>query len=252
MGVLALTGGPRSADVEWPKWPMTTSAVEEAGLEVLRSGRWWAHSQGEATGWAHLQEEPPSHVGRFQRAFARRHGASFGIAATNGTATLEIALRALAVGPGDEVIVPAYTFVATATAVLMVGAKPVFVDVDAGTLNLDTSRLEEAISDRTRSIIPVHFAGQPSAMDAIRAIARRHGLPVIEDAAQAHFAAYRDQPVGSLGEMASFSFQGSKNLTAGEGGAITTNDRDLAVAAESIVWGGRRAERIGAGRLAAC
>ena len=162
------------------------------------------------------------------------HGCRHGIAVVNGTVALRIALLAAGIRAEDEVIVPPYTFVATATAVLEANAIPVFADIDLHTFNLDPAAVEAAITPRTRAIIPVHFAGQPADMDAIMALAADRGILVLEDAAHAHGATYRGRPAGSLGHIASFSFQSSKNLTAGEGGIITTNDDALAEACRSI------------------
>ena len=168
----------------------------------------------------------------------------YGIACANGTAALEVALRALGVGPGDEVIVPPYTFIATATAPMLIGATPVFCDVDLATLNLDPARLEEAITPRTKAIVPVHFAGLAADMDAIgQALRRDHGIAVIEDAAHAHGGTWNGRPLGSIGSAATFSFQASKNMTAGEGGLITTNDPAMAEMCESLVWVGRKIGR---------
>ena len=167
------------------------------------------------------------------------HGCRHVIAVANGTVSLRIALIAAGLRAGDEVIVPPYTFISTASAVVEANAVPVFADIDPHTFTIDPREVERAISPRTRAVIPVHFAGQPADMDAILAIARRRGLVVIEDAAHAHGARYRDAPAGSLGDMASFSFQSSKNLTAGEGGIITTNDDRLAEACRSVSNCGR-------------
>jgi dTDP-4-amino-4,6-dideoxygalactose transaminase len=150
-----------------------------------------------------------------------------------------VALRALGIGCGDEVIVPAYTFVATASAVLGVGAVPVFVDIDPETLNMDPAGIETAITARTTAVIPVHIAGRPADLDAILAIAGKHGLAVIEDAAQAHAAAWRGRRVGAIGHIGSFSFQASKNLNAGEGGIVICGSEELADAAWSVVNIGR-------------
>jgi dTDP-4-amino-4,6-dideoxygalactose transaminase len=157
----------------------------------------------------------------------------------NGTVSLRIALLAAGVRAEDEVIVPPYTFVSTASAVLEANAVPVFADVDLDTFNIDPKAVEAAITPRTRAIIAVHFAGQPADMDALRRLADAHGLMLIEDAAHAHGASHCARAVGSLGRMASFSFQSSKNLTAGEGGIITTNDDSLAAACRSIQNCGR-------------
>ncbi|MGH9666303.1 MAG: DegT/DnrJ/EryC1/StrS family aminotransferase, partial [Bryobacteraceae bacterium] len=176
----------------------------------------------------------------FEGAFADYHQARFAISASNGTVTLEAALRAAGIGPGDEVLVPPITFIATATAVLRVGATPVFADIELATGNLDPARLKEAITPATRAIVPVHFAGHPADMDAILEIAREHGLIVLEDAAHAHGASWKGRMVGSFGHFGSFSFQQSKNMTAGEGGILITNDEDLAAEARAIANQGRR------------
>ena len=199
-------------------------------LRVLRSGNW-----GRLDG---------SEVSEFEERFAAMHGCRHGIAVVNGTVSLRIALLAAGIQAEDEVIVPPYTFVSTATAVLEANAIPVFADIDLHTFNLDPRAVEAAITPRTRAIIPVHFAGQPADMDAIMALAADRGILVLEDAAHAHGATYRGRPAGSLGHIASFSFQSSKNLTAGEGGIITTNDDALAAACRSIHNCGRVPEGV--------
>jgi len=168
-------------------------------------------------------------VAAFEEEFASYSGARYGVAVNSGTSALHLALLAAGVGPGDEVITVPFTFVATAAAVWYTGAKPVFVDVDPESYCMDSARIEEAITPRTKAILPVHLYGQAADMDAISAIARRHGLPVIEDAAQAHGAEYRGRRCGSIGEMGCFSFYPGKNLGAyGEGGMVTTNNPELA------------------------
>ena len=162
------------------------------------------------------------------------HGCKYGIAVVNGTVSLRLGLMAAGLGAGAEVIVPPYTFFSTASAVIEANMVPVFADIDLETFNLDPKAFEAAITPRTRAVIPVHFAGQPADMRAIMAIARKHKLVVIEDAAHAHGASYRNRPAGSIGHLASFSFQSSKNMTAGEGGIITTNDATLAAACRSM------------------
>jgi dTDP-4-amino-4,6-dideoxygalactose transaminase len=237
----ALHGGAPVWTGGWPEWPVHETREIEAASRVIASGRWWRHAYGHGV---ELREDPEadghSEVALFQDAFARYHECRHGIAAANGTVTMEIALRAMGVRPGDEVIVPAYTYIATATAVLMINAVPVFVDVEPESFNLDPDRLEEAITSRTTAVIPVHFAGQPADMDAISAVASRHGLAVLEDAAHAHGASYRGRSCGSLAGAASFSFQASKPMTAGEGGIITTDRQDIAERCKSLVWAGRR------------
>lgn len=210
---LALLGGKPIRSTPFPRWPLFGKEERAALLRVLSSGTW-------GIGGFHIQE--------FQERFAKVHGTQYGIAAMNGTVSLEIALKAGRVGEGDEVIIPPYTFVATATAVLSVNAIPVFADIDPNNYCIHPDKIREAITPRTKAIIPVHLAGHPAEMDAIMDIAKEHKLIVIEDAAHAHFAEWRERKVGSLGHMASFSFQSSKNMTAGEGGIIITNDAELA------------------------
>ena len=244
MSGLAIFGGTPERSEPFPSWPVFDDSEEKALLEVLRSGNWWRYSHGqavEATGPEAGQ--PSSKVAEFQAAFAHFQGAKYGIACANGTAALEVALKALGVGPGDEVIVPPYTFIATATAPLAVNAVPIFADIDYDTFNLAPERVEEAITPRTKAIIPVHFAGQAADMEAFLAIAQRHNLVVLEDAAHAHGATWKGRGLGSIGHAGTFSFQASKNLTAGEGGLIITSNRDLAELCESYIWGGRKIGR---------
>lgn len=168
-------------------------------------------------------------VEKFEKMFAAYCGTEQCITVTNGTAALQLVLQGLGVGAGDEVITVAHTFIATAEAINAAGARPVFVDIDPVSYTMDPAELEEAITPRTKAIIPVHLYGQPADMDAINAIAAKHGIPVIEDSCQAHGAEYKGRPTGSLGTAACFSFYPSKNLGAcGEGGAVTTNDAELA------------------------
>jgi dTDP-4-amino-4,6-dideoxygalactose transaminase len=168
-------------------------------------------------------------VETFERAFAEYVGAEFCVGVSNGTAAIQLALQACGVGHGDEVIVPANTFFATAEAVSTANATPVFVDCDADSSNIDASKIEAAITGRTRAIIPVHLYGQPADLDPIFRVAERHNLIVIEDAAQAHGARYKGRRVGPLGRAGCFSFYPGKNLGAyGEGGAVVTNDREVA------------------------
>jgi len=163
----------------------------------------------------------------FEVAFAKVAGSRHVVATNNGTTALHLALVAIGIGPGDEVIVPALTYIASANAVVYCGATPVFADVEADTLNLDPADIEHRITERTKAIIPVHLYGHPADMTAIMAIAERHGLTVIEDAAEAHGARVNGRPVGSLAHMGTFSFFGNKIVTTGEGGAVTTDDDEL-------------------------
>ena len=244
MSQLAIFGGPPQRTRPFPSWPAFDESEEQALLEVLRSGNWWHYSQGEAVEPKKPEGgQPRSKVAEFQEAFARFQGAKYGMACANGSVAIEVALKALGVGPGDEVIVPCYTFVATASAVLMVNAIPIFVDIEPETFNIAPHRVEEAITARTKALIPVHFAGQAADMDSLLSIAERHNLVMVEDAAHAHGATWKGKGLGCIGHAGTFSFQASKNMTAGEGGLITTNDRDLAELCESYIWGGREVGR---------
>uniref|UniRef100_Q02CC1 DegT/DnrJ/EryC1/StrS aminotransferase n=1 Tax=Solibacter usitatus (strain Ellin6076) TaxID=234267 RepID=Q02CC1_SOLUE len=168
-------------------------------------------------------------VAAFEKEFAAYSGATEAIGVNSGTSALHLALLAAGVGPGDEVITVPFTFVATAASIVYTGASPVFVDIDPATFNIDVTRIEAAITPRTKAIMPVHLFGQPADMDPIMEIARRHNLVVIEDAAQAHGAEYKGRRAGSIGDMACFSFYPAKNLGAcGEGGAVTTNNSEHA------------------------
>ena len=168
-------------------------------------------------------------VAEFEEKFAEFCGASYAVGVNNGTNAIHLALRALNVGTGDEVIIPANTFIATAWAVSYVGAKPVFVDCLPNTWEIDPDKVEGAITDNTKAIIGVHLYGQPFDFDSVKAIADKHNLPVVEDAAQAHGAEYKGRRIGSMGDLACFSFYPGKNLGAcGEGGGITTNNKDYA------------------------
>lgn len=211
----------------------------EAVRNVLLSGR--------LTEWR-LEGGPVCR--EFERSFASYVGAKHAIAVSSGTAALHAALMAIGVGPGDEVVVPDFTFVATANAVLLAGATPVLVDIDPETYNIDADSVRRAISERTKAIIAVHLYGLPADLDPIMELAERLGIYVIEDAAQAHGSEYRGRRVGSLGHIACFSFYSSKVITTGgEGGMITTNDDELAWRLRSIRTHGQReggdTERLG-------
>jgi dTDP-4-amino-4,6-dideoxygalactose transaminase len=170
-----------------------------------------------------------SEVAAFEQEFAAYCGAAECIALNSGTSALHLALLAAGIGPGDEVITVSFTFVASVAAVIYAGARPVLVDIDPRSFTMDPAAIEAAITPRTKAILPVHLYGQPADMDPIMEVARRHGLLVIEDAAQAHGAKYKGRPVGSIGEIACFSFYPGKNLGAyGEGGAVTTSNAEYA------------------------
>lgn len=192
--------------------PDLSGNEEQYVRQAIRSS--WISSSGEF-------------VSRFEREFAGLCGTRTAIAVVNGTAALHVALLGLGVGPGDEVIVPSLTYVATANAVRYVGGEPVFVDVDPHTWCLDPSQLEASITAKTRGIIAVHLYGHPADMDAIAQVATSHSLWVIEDAAEAPLATYKGRPIGQLGMLATFSFYGNKIFTSGEGGAITLNDPEV-------------------------
>lgn len=217
---LAINGAAPVRTEPFPSWPMNLDASARAASETVRSGR-WGSIQGEK-------------VRSLERRFASFQHAAHGIAVCNGTTALCLALQAVGIEPGDEVIVPAYTFIASASSVVMSNAVPVFVDIDPLTYNLDPDRVEEAVTPRTRAVVAVHFAGLSADMDRLEEIAGRHGLAVIEDAAQAHGARWGGRGVGAIGSIGAFSFQSSKNLNAGEGGIMLTNDDRLAAAARSL------------------
>ena len=214
IGALAVEGGAPVRTDPFPAWPVFDDREERLLLEVLHSGKW-----GELAG---------DKVTTFAQRFAEYQGAKYGVCVPNGTMAIQIGLKALGVGPGDEVITTPYTFVATASAALLLGAKPVFVDVRADTCNLDPDRIEAAITPRTKVIVPVHIGGQPADLDGVLDVARRHGLRVLEDACQAWGAEWKSQRVGALGDLGCFSFQAGKNINAGEGGIVVTNDPQLA------------------------
>jgi dTDP-4-amino-4,6-dideoxygalactose transaminase len=220
---LALVGGEPACDFEWPRWPIHDDAEESRVLEVLRSGQWW---YGEK-------------VRQFEREFAAFQGAAYGVSCTNGTTAIEMGLRALGVVPGDEVIVPPYTFIATASAVAIVGAVPVFADIEPDTLCLDPEDASRKITPRTRAIIPVHVAGRIADMERFNELAQAHNLSVLEDAAHAWGSEWDGRGAGTLGQCGTFSFQVSKNITAGEGGILVTNDKELADLCRSFSHCGR-------------
>jgi perosamine synthetase len=167
-------------------------------------------------------------IEKFEAAFARKVGAKYGVGVLNGTVALHLALAALDIGPGDEVISPTFTMIATPNSIRYTGAKPVLVDSELKTWNIDVSKIEEKITKRTKAIMPVHTYGHPCDMDAIMKIAMKHGLYVVEDAAEAHGAIYKGRKIGSIGNAACFSFYANKIITTGEGGMVTTNDKKLA------------------------
>ena len=224
MAKLALNGGTPVRTRPFPSWPYWDEGEIQALTEVVQSGVWGIDG---------------TRVPAFEKAFAAYQGAKHGILVNSGTTALEIALKAAGIGPGDEVLVPAYTFVATASAVLTVGATVRFVDIDPETYTLDPNELERELTPRTRAVMPVDFSGRPADYDALLQFARIHDLVVIEDSAQAWGSEWRGRKVGTQGLAGIFSFQSSKNITSGEGGIILTNDEHLAELARSYMNCGR-------------
>jgi len=212
MAQLAIKGGEPIRKKPFPRWPVFDERELEALKEVLYCGVW-------GIGGKKKKE--------FEEKFAAYQDAKYGVAVTNGTAALEISLRAAGIKAGDEVIMPAYTFMATPTAALYVNALPVFADIDPATYTLDPKSVEEYITDKTKAILPVHIGGCPTDMDNVMKIAKENNLSVIEDACQAWGAEWRGRRVGAIGDLGGFSFQSSKNISSGEGGIILTNDRGL-------------------------
>ncbi len=232
MAQLAINGGPKTVTRQLGKsWPIFDEKEEQALVEVVRSGKWWRGGFGD--------DPSASKVVQFEDAFAKYQHAKHGIAVTNGTQALECALKAAGVGPGDEVIVPALTFVATATAAALVNAIPVFADIDSATYNISPDSIEACITEHTRAIMPVHNGGYPADMDRIMEIAEKHDVMVIEDSAHAHGSEWKGRRVGAIGHMGGFSLQAGKTLTCGEGGIVLTDDDDLAEKAYSFHHIGR-------------
>ncbi|MCX6053425.1 MAG: DegT/DnrJ/EryC1/StrS family aminotransferase [Chloroflexi bacterium] len=220
MEKLALLGGNPTKTRKFPEWPQYDQKEEKALMEVLQSRVWW--------------RTPGTKTLEFEQKFAEYQQAKYGIACTNGTAALEIVMAALGIGLGDEVIVPDYTFVASASAVLFTGAMPVMVDIDPGNYCIDPLKVIAAITPRTKAVVAVHLAGHPADLDRLQEICRIHNLFLIEDSAHAHGSEWKGQKVGSIGTAGTFSFQSSKLMTAGEGGMITTNLENLAVQIRSV------------------
>jgi perosamine synthetase len=207
----ALLGGTPVRRTPFPSWPVTDATEERALVDLVRSGKWFRGQN----------------VAAFESRYASLTGSTHCLATANGTSALITSLAALGVGPGDEVIVPPYTFVATVNAVLLMHALPVFVDTDLDTFQIDARKVERAITDKTRVIMPVHLGGSVADLDTIGEVARKRSVILLEDACQAHLAEWRGRKVGTYGRAGCFSFQASKNLNSGEGGAILTPDEDL-------------------------
>lgn len=214
VGRPAVLGGSPVRTAAFPSWPVQDTREEKALLSVLRSGKWGRGGGGQ--------------VKAFEAQYAAATGAQHCLATANGTSALLTALAALGIGAGDEVIVPPYTFVATINAVLSLHAMPVFVDTDIETFQIDASKIAAALTPQTRLMLPVHLGGSVADMDAIMALSTARDIPVLEDACQSHLAQWKGRHVGSIGKAGCFSFQASKNLNSGEGGAIITSDPALA------------------------
>ena len=221
---LAVHGGEPVREEPFPGWPVWDERELEAVTEVFESGTWGVNGTQTET---------------FCDEYAERHDAAHAVTVTNGTIALQIALQAAGVGPGDEVIVPPYTFVATASAVLDCNAVPVFADIERDSVCLDPASVEAQLTDRTAAVIPVHLGGRPADMDALKAVCEPHDVTIVEDCAQAHGSWLDGEAVGTIGDVGCFSFQSSKNLSAGEGGLVLTNDDEIYTRAWSIANVGR-------------
>ena len=221
----ALMGGTPVRSQPFPSWPVITTKDEQTWMEVFRSKRW--------------NRLNGTYVDQFEKTWAERLGARHCVATSSGTSALVTSVNALEIGPGDEVIVPPYTFVATINPVLLQHALPVFVDSDRETFQIDARKIEAAITKRTRCILPVHLGGASADLDTILSVAKNNQIPVLEDACQSHLGEWRGRKVGTWGDLGCFSFQASKNLNSGEGGAIVGNDGRLMEVARSFHNQGR-------------
>src|SRR2546428_6220513 len=215
MGNLAITGEKPVRRKPFSAWPIYTRD-EARGLEKVLASRNWGGDPF-----------PNKIADALSNRFARYHGAKYGLAVTSGTVAIEIALKAAGIRPGDEVIVPAYTWEGTVAPILLLNAVPVFVDVDPDTYCLDARLIEKALTPKTRAILPVHLAMRFADLDEICRIAQEHNLVVIEDCAHAHGGKWRNKGAGATGDLGAFSFQSSKLMTAGEGGAVITRNLEL-------------------------
>lgn len=222
MTTLAIRGGTPARTKPFPAWPEYDEREEQALLAVLKS-RHWSSAPG------YYRDDPTaSQVYHFEREFAAYHGVKRAIAVGSGTDALHVAYRAAGVGLGDEVIVPCLTFIATASPILQLGAIPIFVDVDPESRCISPDAVEAAITDRTRLIVPMHAGGHPADMDRLNEIAKRHGIPIVADAAHAHGSEWRGKKLPAWAAMSAFSLQQEKQVTPGEGGIILTDDDSLA------------------------
>jgi dTDP-4-amino-4,6-dideoxygalactose transaminase len=227
VGKLAITGGEPIRKEPFTAWPMSTNTEAEALQDVLQSTRWGG------------QPFPGKHSVAFARKFAEVHTAKYAQCVNTGTVAIQAALKAIDIRPGDEVIVPAYTWEGTVGPVLLLNAIPVFVDVDPETYCLDWRFIEKAITPKTKAILPVHLGMRFADMDEILRIAAKHNLKVIEDCAHAHGGRWKGKGAGSMGDLGAFSFQSSKLITSGEGGAVISNDLEYMERVQSYINAGR-------------
>ncbi|PYI55799.1 DegT/DnrJ/EryC1/StrS family aminotransferase [Paenibacillus flagellatus] len=232
MGQLAINGGTPVRTEPFASWPIYDDTELRLLKEVLESGKWGGSGSSAVPNYE-------AKLPLMERKFAELHGARHAVSVVNGTVAISVALQAAGLKPGDEVIVPPYTFIATASAALACGMIPVFADIEEETLLIDPEKIEPLLTAKTRAIVAVHIAGAPANMTRLREIAAKHDLVLIEDAAQAVGASWEGQGVGSIGDLGTFSLQSSKNLNAGEGGVITTNSAEYWENAWSICNVGR-------------
>jgi dTDP-4-amino-4,6-dideoxygalactose transaminase len=227
MSELAILGGPKTRPEPYPEWPVWDQRDIDAVTEVVKSGHWGGYPY------------PGPRTAEFANKFVEMQGGKFAVPMANGTITMEVALRASDIGWGDEVIVPAYTFQATAAAPMAAGAIPIIVDVERTNYCLDPEAAEKAITPKTKAIIPVHLGSNMADMDAIMELAEKHNLIVIEDCAHAHGAKWRGRGAGTIGHFGSFSLQSSKTLTSGEGGILVCRTEELARKVMAVIDCGR-------------
>lgn len=230
MEKLAIKGGAPIREKKYPLWPKSGEQEQYWINKVLSGQKWFAGPRG---------DDSESLCALFGNRFAALHASKYGVLVSNGSVSIEISLKALGIKPGDEVIVPAYTFISTATSALMIGAIPVFGDISNTSYCLDPRDLERKITSATKAIIPVHLGGQMADMPMICSIAKKHGLKIVEDCAQAIGSAWMGKSAGTWGDLGSFSFQSNKTLTSGEGGLVLTNSDDLAERVRALCAFGR-------------
>ncbi len=227
MGKLAITGGKPVRKKRFDPWPIFTDKEKKALKDVLENHNWGG------------QPFPGKHADAFGKKFAKLHTAKYGQCVNTGTVAIQAALKAIDIRPGDEVIVPAYTWEGTVGPVLLVNAVPVFVDVDPDTYCLDAKLVEQAITPKTKAFLPVHLGMRFADLDVLMAIAKKHNIKVIEDCAHAHGGMWRGKGAGSIGDLGAFSFQSSKLITSGEGGAVITNNLEYHERVQTYINAGR-------------